>query len=228
MKNIKELLLAASSLYRYWPYSSSHTSPQHLSFEHVRRPQPHTRHTVSHKLGAPSNGSSLTGTVLYMVNATIGNPPQLVRLQVDTGSSDTWVPYNGNNICSDYPQFCEASGVVNPGWSETYHDLKTPFQAQYLDGTVARGTMFEDDFSLGGYDLEQIQIAGVVSIKTPYTSSMGILGLGYSNCEANTDGSCGYKYPNVLDEMQKQGMISKRAYSVWLGETGGTLTMPLA
>lgn len=37
----------------------------------------------------------------YAINASIGTPPQIVELQVDTGSSDIWVisptSYNSNN-----------------------------------------------------------------------------------------------------------------------------------
>lgn len=36
---------------------------------------------------------------LYLINVTIGNPPQTVGLHLDTGSSDTWVVSSNNTVC---------------------------------------------------------------------------------------------------------------------------------
>lgn len=36
---------------------------------------------------------------VYMVNVTIGTPPQPLTLQLDTGSSDTWVPGANTTVC---------------------------------------------------------------------------------------------------------------------------------
>lgn len=41
---------------------------------------------------------------LYFVNATIGNPPQLVQLQIDTGSSDVW--FFGPKSCDETSSPC--------------------------------------------------------------------------------------------------------------------------
>jgi hypothetical protein len=39
------------------------------------------------------------GDLLYLVNATVGTPPQTFSLQIDTGSSDIWVGYPINTFC---------------------------------------------------------------------------------------------------------------------------------
>jgi predicted aspartyl protease len=38
---------------------------------------------------------------LYAANATVGTPPQSFTFQVDTGSSDVWVPSSSASICKD-------------------------------------------------------------------------------------------------------------------------------
>lgn len=37
----------------------------------------------------------------YYANVSIGNPRQELSLVIDTGSSDTWVPYSKADACSD-------------------------------------------------------------------------------------------------------------------------------
>jgi len=38
---------------------------------------------------------------LYAANITVGTPGQALSLQIDTGSSDVWVPAKGLEICSE-------------------------------------------------------------------------------------------------------------------------------
>ena len=38
---------------------------------------------------------------LYFANITVGTPGQDLQVQIDTGSSDTWVPSSRASICSD-------------------------------------------------------------------------------------------------------------------------------
>ena len=40
----------------------------------------------------------------YFVSVEIGTPGQQLSLQLDTGSSDLWVPYSGAAICKDKSQ----------------------------------------------------------------------------------------------------------------------------
>jgi hypothetical protein len=38
---------------------------------------------------------------LYFANITVGTPGQDLQVQIDTGSSDTWVPSSSASICSN-------------------------------------------------------------------------------------------------------------------------------
>lgn len=38
---------------------------------------------------------------LYAANVTVGTPGQKLSLQIDTGSSDVWVPVAGSAVCNE-------------------------------------------------------------------------------------------------------------------------------
>ena len=42
----------------------------------------------------------------YFATVTIGNPGQDLVMQLDTASSDTWVPYSGASICEGTTTSC--------------------------------------------------------------------------------------------------------------------------
>jgi hypothetical protein len=62
----------------------------------VQRLQPRTGPSFNTPLT-----NNLTGGGIYVTTVTIGTPPQTLTLQVDTGSSDTWVPASNATICRD-------------------------------------------------------------------------------------------------------------------------------
>lgn len=42
----------------------------------------------------------------YFATVTVGNPGQDLVMQLDTASSDTWVPYTGASICEGITTSC--------------------------------------------------------------------------------------------------------------------------
>lgn len=88
--------------------------------------------------------SRLTGT-LYTIDVTVGTPGQTVSLQLDTGSSETWV----NPICSKSynPQLCLEAGKVTASSSLT--DLYTDGAVQYGNGYV-NFRYYYDDMTIAG------------------------------------------------------------------------------
>lgn len=51
---------------------------------------------------------------LYFVNISLGNPPQDVRVHLDTGSSDLWVNTPSSAFCSTPELRCRLSGMYEP------------------------------------------------------------------------------------------------------------------
>lgn len=71
-------------------------TPGTLHFDIARSEEPSLR----------KRGSTVTADLynelevgIYLINVTIGSPPQTMSLHLDTGSSDTWVVSSNNTAC---------------------------------------------------------------------------------------------------------------------------------
>lgn len=95
-------LLTASLLMPSWCTTSS----LHLDIQRnnvVRDAQLQKRATQNfHAKRGDSVVASLSNSLmqgLYFANVTVGTPGQNLALQIDTGSSDTWVPSSSATLC---------------------------------------------------------------------------------------------------------------------------------
>ncbi|PSK57808.1 hypothetical protein B9Z65_9010 [Elsinoe australis] len=152
---------------------------------------------------------------LYYANASLGTPPQQLRLHIDTGSSDLWVNTPNSEICTYQGQgLCDYAGTYSPNSSSTYNYLNSAFTIQYADGSGATGDYVTDTFAIGGATLDNQQFA--IGYKS--NSQEGILGIGYPANEAILSVRNGRTYPNVPQKMLNQGLINTNAYSLWLND----------
>lgn len=148
--------------------------------------------------------------VLYLADVSIGTPPQAVRLQIDTGSSDLWVNTPSSAYCSASPSPCDRTYTAND--SSTYVYLNSDFDIVYLDNGTISGDYATDTVSLGDVTIPKQEFA------IGYTSDNpeGILGIGYIGNEyAANDGK---EYPNVPQQMADLGIINTNAFSLWLND----------
>ncbi|KIW00458.1 uncharacterized protein PV09_07983 [Verruconis gallopava] len=163
------------------------------------------------------------GNVLYLVNTTVGTPPQDLALQLDTGSSDIWIPSASSLICTSASNRC-SNGAYNSSASSTFEDvLRNKFSISYVDGTQIGGDYINETFGIAGVTIKQMTMGLADQAQEPNaddtTPFQGIVGVGFDAGEAivaQTDGQ--YGYPNVISQMKLQGIISTRAYSLWLND----------
>ena len=47
---------------------------------------------------------------LYLLNVSVGTPPQQLQVQIDTGSADLWMPESGKTLCTIEGQSCGQTG----------------------------------------------------------------------------------------------------------------------
>jgi hypothetical protein len=159
--------------------------------------------------------------LLYLVNATIGSPGQQFSLQLDTGSSDIWIPSAGSSACTGRTKRC-VNGAYDESKSSTYADVgQDEFLISYVDKTKIAGDYINETFGIGGITLQQMTMGLARQSSEPDTTSpfQGIVGVGFDTGEAIFS-QAGITYPNIISQLQLQGFINTRAYSLWLNDRG--------
>ncbi|KAK5112750.1 hypothetical protein LTR62_003848 [Meristemomyces frigidus] len=148
---------------------------------------------------------------IYYVNASVGTPPQVLQLQLDTGSSDLWMFGSSLGDCSA----C-LGGFFDPSQSSTYQLLAPgAFQIQYVTpGSGVIGDYISDNVSIGNIHLRNLTMAVASQAQQVVT---GVMGIAFDADEALV--GQGYSpYPNIIDAMVQQGVIATRAYSLYLDD----------
>ncbi|RYP62013.1 hypothetical protein DL770_009663 [Monosporascus sp. CRB-9-2] len=148
----------------------------------------------------------------YFATCKIGTPGQDVTLQLDTGSSDIWVPASSSAICtkSSSSRGCML-GSFSAGDSSSFEDAgKGDFSITYLDGSKVIGDYFTDAFEIGDTAIPDMTMGLGLETDIPY----GLVGVGYALNEATKS----FIYPNLPIQMQHEGLISTIAYSLWLND----------
>lgn len=172
----------------------------------------------------------------YFATCTLGTPGQDLTLQLDTGSSDIWVPYTKAEVCADEDtctlgtctwESCLAWYVIgtvreltdfadNPDSSSSFVDVgKGEFNISYVDGSFSTGDYFSDRFSIGGANISNVTMGLGIDTNIPY----GLVGVGYALNEAivNQESSSAV-YANLPVSMVNEGLINTNAYSLWLND----------
>ncbi|KAI8084529.1 aspartic peptidase domain-containing protein [Halteromyces radiatus] len=114
----------------------------------------------------------------YLIQVSVGTPPQLFNMTLDTGSAEIWVPTTKcpKKVCP-YERF-------DPNKSSTLTVLNEVFSIQYGLGN-AEGVYGQDTVSIGTTSVSNQKIGlvnntkDILGVVSDGTQSNGIFGLGY-------------------------------------------------
>ncbi|RWA11115.1 hypothetical protein EKO27_g3989 [Xylaria grammica] len=148
----------------------------------------------------------------YFASCSVGTPPQNVTLQLDTGSSDIWVPASSSSICEESQDGCTL-GSYDFGSSSTGKVLNSDFRISYVDTSYSQGDYITDTFGIGDVSLQNMTMGLGLDTDIAY----GLVGVGYALNEASVSRSHEL-YNNLPIVMRNEGHIATNAYSLWLND----------
>lgn len=146
---------------------------------------------------------------------TVGTPGQPFSVQLDTGSSDIWIPSVDSNVCEQDEQACQELGQYDSSASSTYLDVgMNQFQIQYQDNSAVTGDYINETLAIGNTVIKDMTMGLALEATRPF----GIMGIGYDADESIAAVSPTDVYPNIVAQMKAQGFINTLAYSLWLND----------
>ncbi|CDO74021.1 hypothetical protein BN946_scf185043.g70 [Trametes cinnabarina] len=118
--------------------------------------------------------TDLDGDSEWAGNISIGDPPTTFFIDIDTGSSDLWVP---SLSCAQ----CGSKAKYDPSASSGSVAQNVSFQIQYGDGSTAAGSVYTDKVTVGGIAATNQFFAAVTQESSEFVNDPadGILGLGF-------------------------------------------------
>ncbi|KAJ3489125.1 hypothetical protein NLI96_g2352 [Meripilus lineatus] len=142
-----------------------------------------------------------TFDVLYYGNMDFGTPPQKLSVDIDTGSSDLWIPVNCRGC---------ANSQFTPDDSSTYDNSGKRVSVAYGAGRVF-GTLAQETVSVGELkvDGQNFIAANVVSDQFASEPNSGLLGLAFGTIASS-------KKPTFFENLLIDHAIDAPIFSVHL------------
>ncbi|TVY34349.1 putative aspartic-type endopeptidase [Lachnellula subtilissima] len=186
----------------------------------TRGPNLHRRNLAARDSITAVLNNNITGGSYY-VEVNVGSPGQKQTMALDTGSSDVWLLSSTADLCTSafLQAFLEdgCASTFDHNTSSTYKlDKQGRFSIRYVDQSGASGDYISDVFQIGGKTLETLEMG----LAYESTVGTGLIGIGYSLNEASDarNSPSPFVYPSIIDTMLRQGLIDRRAYSLYLND----------
>lgn len=145
----------------------------------------------------------------YFSEISVGTPPQVFKVVMDTGSSNLWVP---SSECTSIA--CYLHNKFDHEASSSYKKNGSTFEIQYGSGAVS-GFISKDTVTMGDLTIKDQLFAEVTNepgLAFAFGRFDGILGLGYDTISVN-------KVPPPFYSMIDQGLLDSPVFAFYLGDT---------
>lgn len=147
---------------------------------------------------------------------SVGTPPQVQTVILDTGSSDTYLDARDATACETTGEYSCRGGTFNSGSSSTYKvTIPNGFSTSFGDGSTATGDFATDVVQIGDVAIDNVQFGLASNVNSTTGFAVGLMGIGYSLNEASST-----QYANMPEVLRDSGAINSRLYSVFLNDLG--------
>ncbi|GMM34668.1 putative aspartic endopeptidase [Saccharomycopsis crataegensis] len=152
---------------------------------------------------------------LYSAEFCFGTPCQKVSLQIDTGSSDLWIPATGSATGGTTNSAIQEHGTYSVNGSSTAIEFQDDtFSITYGDSSGANGYLVVDALQISDditIDLATFEVA------TSNSAGQGVCGMGYLSEEVTSK-----EYLNLPALLKKNNITSSNSYSLYLNSEDAT------
>ena len=135
-------------------------------------------------------------------------------MQLDTGSSDIWIPSVLSNVCREDEDDCQALGQYDSSASSSYVDVSDGFKIAYEDDSEVAGDYINETLAIGNTVIKDLTMGLAIEATRPF----GIMGIGYDADESIAATDPDQIYPNIVAQLKAQGFIRTSSYSLWLND----------
>jgi len=145
----------------------------------------------------------------YYTEISLGNPPQIFKVILDTGSSNLWVP---SKECTSIACFLHTK--YDSSASSTYKANGTEFEIHYGSGSM-EGFVSNDVLTIGDIEIKKQDFAEATKepgLAFAFGKFDGILGLGYHTISVN-------RITPPFYSMIEQGLIDEPVFSFRIGSS---------
>ncbi|KAK0705556.1 aspartic peptidase domain-containing protein [Lasiosphaeris hirsuta] len=164
--------------------------PRPLGSEVVVRGKQKSQLTYIRVTAGSVGALSISSDREYLASVGIGTPPQVLALDLDTGSSDLWVyssetnPLDLSNHTHWVPENSStAHRIPNATWTIEYGKFRADSGVPQGDGSYAYGHAWRDTVSLGGITVLNSTVESAVEVSWKLSTDYdmdGILGLAFN------------------------------------------------
>lgn len=168
---------------------------------------------------------------MYMATIQLGTPGQPIKVSLDTGSSDLWVPAEVETETKG-----NIYGTFNATKSKTYKKYKDNFKVTYGDLSSAIGEWGHDTISLNNITIPGLKFGYATKSSSAVS---GVFGIGLKSNEASSWilrasdrgdialshkqleelGMGGFYYDNYPLMLKQKGYVNKVGYSLYLNSS---------
>lgn len=155
-------------------------------------------------------------TIANNSSVSVGTPPQVQTVILDTGSSDTYLDASSAASCESSGPYSCRGGRFDSKNSSTYKvTVPDGFSTVFGDGSSASGDFATDVVQIGDVAISNVQFGVASNVNSTTGFAVGLMGIGYSQNEASE-----IQYANMPEVLRDSGVINSRLYSIYLNDLG--------